>query len=125
MKHMQCPSYDEVEDWATRCPERAYTFLDAWSEYGALNHNRMKRIFITMRVYPHDDDRCAQRVREIGEDINRMGGLQAMQGCYYVFIAAIRIMLEKVQKTENVMEDLHSIVYSLNCLWDGVGGWRN
>ena len=48
-----------------------------------------------------------------------------MQGCYYVFVAATRIMLEKVQKTEKVMEDLHSIIYNLNCLWDGVGGWRS
>ncbi len=121
---MQYPSYDEIEDWAMRCPERAYTFLEAWSEYGAVNHYRMKRIFITMRVYPHDDDRCGQRVRQMGKDIHSMGGLQAMQGCYYVFIAAIRIMLGKVQKTEKVMEDLHSVVYNLNCLWDGVGDWR-
>ncbi len=118
---MQYPSYEEIEDWTMRCPGRACKLLDAWAECGALNHDRAKRIFITTWVYPHDDDRCAQRVREIGEDINRMGGLQAMQGCYYVFVAATRIMLEKVQKTEKAMDGFvqHRSKFELPLGWRG------
>lgn len=126
MNYMQYPSYEEIEEWAlTRCPERASKMIEFWAEYGTVNHERMKRIFVAMQVFPHDDERCVSKVREIGEQIHRMGGLRAMQGCYYVLAAVVSLMWEKAQKTEKLRGDLQSIRYNLSWFWNGVGDWEH
>jgi hypothetical protein len=58
---------------------------------------------------------CNERVRQIGEQLNRIGGLPAMQGVIGI-----------LDSTFQEREDELSMVFSsdINWAWNGIGDWQ-
>ena len=58
---------------------------------------------------------CDERVRQIGEQLNRIGGMPAMLGVVGILHSAFQDR-----------EDALSLVFisDINCAWSGIGNWQ-
>ena len=67
-----------------------------------------------------------EAITDIGRDIHQKGGMRATQGAFYIFVVALRIVMDRARKEER--EALHvrlvDMRSSLGHLWDGVGEWK-
>ena len=120
------PSYNFVEDmilskakkWKDEgCMEFKFHYLMMNSEYGLNNHNLLKEIYENIE----DED----LVRRNGEEINSLGGTQAMTYNSYAFVEILKYLIGEKAKTKFEQTELYNkmILQQQNC-WDGIGEWH-
>ena len=97
--------------------EFKFHYLMMNSEYGHRNHNLLKEI------YENIEDE--ELVRRNGEEINSLGGYQAMAYNFYAFAEILKYLIGEKAKTKFEQNDLYykMKLQQENC-WDGVGEWH-
>ena len=99
-------------------PERASIVLSWWSEFPERNFVRMKRCVELLTSIPyerfHVPDDMKQEIKQIGMDIDKEGGFQTLQACFYI---VINFMVKNIKEKHKVK--------SIEYLWNGVGDWKN
>ncbi len=87
------------------------------AEYGEYQHELMETIFNNIT-----DTRI---IKKCGRKINKLGGFTAMQGCFYCFCYALRLIGQR----ENINEETG--IHTLRCIrthleieWHEIGEWR-
>ena len=120
MNNVKYPEHQEVETYVSRRLE----YLDNLTKYGEVNHERMRQVYTMIYIMDGDDRIFRDKIREIGWDIHREGGLTAMQGCYYCLAVALRLTMSNNRRgNTQLMEDLLSVKLTLDSIWHGVGAW--
>ena len=97
-------NYDEIQRALFRLihPMSSY-FFEWWAEYSMKNHNRCFEMLSNL-------DNPAL-IRQIGEDINRDGGMVALQSVFYIMI---NFLVQKEHKDYIKLVELY---------WNGVSEW--
>ena len=125
---MQYPEYDELATFIDRNPE----YLRSWAEYSEFNHAAMEQVFQMLSdnvggadIAGVNYDAIAPRIKDVGLGIHRRGGMDALRGCFYIFVAALRLRLQ--QRDRHDIDSLRVKVLdmrtALNYMWEGIGEW--
>lgn len=123
MSNEQIPSYDEVnsamENFTHPNDELKWRVFTWRNEFPERNYIRMKIIMTELYnlKYEYYDENfdvpeaSLKIIQKLGNDINKEGGLDAMQACFY-------IMLNFMNKCNTTK------LHSLSFCWDNVGDWK-
>lgn len=95
------------------------------------NYNEDMHI-ICKRLYECDCDKDINVIKDIGNALNDIGGLHAMQLVYYTLtnFSPIADCLNKIRQGVNDQEEIKKLKsisskrYLLEHRWDGIGEWR-
>ena len=117
---MEYPSYQEIEEYVTQHPE----YFEHWSEYSETNHARMAQIFGILWRTRDGPELRSMKVSKLGLQILHGGGMTAMYGCYYVFVAALRVLRERPAASDAILPDLLELRRRLAWMWEGLGEWQ-
>jgi len=115
------PTYEELEqfvlyDLPERNPQRRLPTMMWNAELGETQHALLKRIFDS-RVDP-------AAVREAGNTINELGGMDAMRANFYIYCHFIGERLKDMGLTFEQFAELHQVnARKIEFLWDGIGEW--
>ena len=118
---MEYPSYQEIEEYVTQHPE----YLEHWPVYSETYHARMAKIFDMLWRTRDGPELRSMKVATRGLQIFHDGGMAALVGCFYIFVAALRLRLQ--QRDKHDIDSLRIKVLgmrtALNYMWEGIGEW--
>ena len=120
IRKMEYPSYQDIEEYVMTRPE----YLEHWSEYSETNHARMAQIFGILWRTRDGPELRSMKVSKLGLQILHGGGMTAMCGCYYVFVAALRVLRERPAASDAILPDLLELRRRLAWMWEGLGEWQ-
>jgi len=92
---------------------------------GPYHHNELQGIFEAGALSFEEEERQVRMIRQLGLELNDLGGIQAMRVAYY---AVNHILCAKEFWGTDVREHEFLILGSWNrffgTLWDGTGEWK-
>ena len=111
------PNYNELEQYISNNPKCFFEF----AEYSKNNHNRMQRVHIALSS-DDTDDVIKDTIGEIGGEIHATGGIDALRGCFFMFVIAYRIIL-KDKSSNKLQRQYQAQIHLLEQYLEGIGGW--
>ena len=115
--NIEYPEYNEIENFTATNPK----FFHGFTEYSYRNSERMKRIYDALNSDDTEDE-IRDTVKEIGEEIYALGGMEALRGSFYMMVVAFRVIIKDV-KSNKVIRQYQDQIHNLERYFNGIGTW--